>query len=112
MTGSRAGLLFRCRRRRLGVEVLQRGQDAVGPRIHSDRRQVAPTNDSLAIDDEKRSGALADPGLVGAIQVRYCALRLEICQERKMQIAVVGKGHVAPGAVDGNTQELSVEAMK
>src|ERR1700687_2759804 len=112
MTGSRARLLWSGRRRLLFLHGLQRGQDAIGPGIDADRRQIAPANDPVAVNHVERPGAFANFVLVGAVGVRYRAFWLEIRQQRKVQVAVAGKCQVPPPPVSGDPNDLSLEAAE
>jgi hypothetical protein len=47
---------------------------------------------------------------VDAVLPRHAALRLEIGEKRKVELAVLRKREMAPNAIDGNAEQLGVEA--
>src|SRR5271168_2775469 len=101
----RASLLLR-RERFEGVEY------SVGARIDADRRQVAPADRALWIDHEQRS--LRDAVLLPISAILPCdrALRLEIRQQRKVQLAVVRECRMAPRSIDRYTDNRCLELVE
>ena len=63
------------------------------------------------VDDEQRP--LAHPLVaVDAVRARDVALRLEVGEQREVQLAALRERHVAPGAVDGDADELRAEPLE
>ena len=91
---------------------LQRVENAVGPRVHGNRREIAPEHDAVSVEHEQ--GAFADAILlpICAILLRNGALRLEIRQQRNVQVVMLHIRLVAPGAVDRDAQDRRVELVK
>src|SRR5262249_26252552 len=83
--------------------------DSVSAGIHTDRRDVAPADDPVAVDHEECSLARAVPVAIDTVEPRDLALRLEVGQERKPEMPVLREGEVTPDPVDGDTDELRVE---
>jgi hypothetical protein len=93
-------------------ESLQGGQYPVGPRVYTDRRHIAPTNDSLSVDNEKGSFAEAVLGAIYAVTASHSPLGLKVGQQGEPQLAIVRKRQMAPGAVDGNAKQLRIQTVK
>ena len=94
------------------VQLLQRAEDAVGAGVHPDRGDVAPPDHTVRVDNEERP--LARPGDVAVDAVGACdvALRLEIGEQREVQVAILGEGQVAPGAVHRDRDEFGSELLE
>src|SRR5947208_291304 len=75
-------------------------------------RDVAPADDPLAVDDEQRS--LAEPVAVAvrSVAARHRPLRLEVREQGKVQLALVGERPVAPGAIHRDAEELGAVARE
>ena len=87
-------------------------KNSVGAGVHGDRREVAPRDDSVFVDDEQRSFANAVGFPIDPIHLGDGSLGLEIRQQRKMQVPVFGKSLVAPYAIHRNPQELGFVFLK
>src|ERR1700731_995987 len=87
-------------------------EDSVGAGIHPDRRQVAPCNRPLRIDYKQRS--LTDSLVIAIRAVLACdrTLGLEIRQQRKVQLAILRERIMAPGAIDRDTYDRSLEFVE
>src|SRR3954468_4804528 len=87
-------------------------EDAVRAGIYRNRRAVTPEDHAVAVEHEER--ALGDPfaGAVGAVGLRYGSLRLEIGEQREMQVAVLGESLVTPRAVDRDAEQFGVVLAK
>src|SRR3954470_3506518 len=86
--------------------VFQCLKDAVGPRIDGNRGAIAPENLTPVINNEQRTFADAVRFAIGAVALRHRPLGMEVRQQRKVQVAMLGEGLVAPGSVYGEAQEL------
>src|SRR5204862_6187607 len=96
----------------LAGEGSEGAQDAIRTGIHVDRRDVAPADDPVTVDDEQRS--LAEPVAlaVRAVAPRYRSLRLEIREQGKVQPALVGERSVAPRAIHRDAERLGAVALE
>src|SRR5436190_479980 len=93
-------------------QLFQRFQNAVGSGIDCNRRAVTPGDHSVLVDHEQSAFAAAVARAVGPVFLRDVALRLEIRKQREMQMTVLGKCFMTPGAVHGNTQKRRAMALK
>src|SRR5260370_34362893 len=83
-------------------------EDAVGTGIDAARRDVAPRDHAVAIDDEQRARGRACGLVVCTVAPRDLTLRLEVREQREVQLVIPRVGDVAPRVVDGDAQELRV----
>src|SRR5260370_20540635 len=93
-------------------EVCESCKDAIGARICSNWRNIAPGDRAFGIDRKQR--ALTDAVLlpVDTVLARHCTFRLEVSEQREVQVAVLGKRGVAPCAIDRNANELPLKAVE
>jgi hypothetical protein len=63
-------------------------QDAVGAGVDRQRRQIAPGDDTVLVDDKKRTLAKSIAFSIGAIELGDGALRLEVGKQREFQLPV------------------------
>ena len=87
-------------------QLLEGLQDAVGAWVDADGRKMAPGDDAVTVDHEKRALAEAVGLAIGAILLGYLALRFEVGEQREIDVACAGKRHVAPDPVDREAEEL------
>src|SRR6266446_2378363 len=87
-------------------------QDAIRTGIHVDRRDVAPADDPVTVDDEQRS--LAEPVAVAvhAVTPRHRPFGLEVREQGEMQFALAGERSVAPGAIHRDAEQLGAVALE
>jgi len=66
---------------------------------------VAPADDAVLVDYVE--GAFAESGRFNVRSVSFedGAFGFEVSQQREVKVAILGKGGVAPGAVDGDAEE-------
>src|SRR5258708_25076513 len=88
------------------LDFFQGLEDARGTRIHVDGRQIAPSNNSIGVDDEESPLGSAITVAVDAVLFGHFPFRLEVGKERKKQAALAGEGLMRPRAIDGNTDDL------
>src|SRR6266550_1114910 len=69
-------------------------------------------NDSVGINHEQGAFANAVFFVVNAISARHRSFRFEIGQKRKAQLILPGKSRVTPCAVDGDTNDFSLELLE
>src|SRR6185503_9677771 len=104
----------RCRAPSL-AEVAQRVEDAVGPGVDADRRQVAPSDDAVAIEDEERSLAdavAATPNAVDGDAEELRLIGLELLEELVVDGHLVA-AHGAPvGRVEGEDQRPAAKVRE
>lgn len=93
-------------------QVLESLKNAVGTRVDGDRRAITPGDNAIFVDDEKRAFGSAIGIAIGAIELGDRPFRLEIGEQREMEMAVFGECFVAPGAIDGNAEKFGVEFLK
>ena len=67
---------------------------------------MAPGDDAVTVDHEKRALAEAVGLAIGAILLGYLAIRFEVGEQREIDVACAGKRHVAPDPVDREAEEL------
>src|SRR5208282_3156852 len=91
---------------------LQRRENPVRAWVDAVRREEAPANLPLAVDDEERPRRLADGGLIGSVGPGDGALGLEVGKKGEVQLAVLCKREMAPDAVYGYPQDLGVELLE
>src|SRR5215468_2986155 len=105
-------LLFGSLRFLLGSEGLEGCEDAVGPGDNADRRDIAPADEALGVDDEKRT--LGCSILLAVHAVGFCngALGLEIRQQGELEFALARVGDVTPGAVHRDAQKSGPESLE
>src|SRR5271165_1222754 len=89
-------------------QAFKRRENAVSTWVHPERGNEAPVHRALGRDDEERPFANAIFRAVDAIGACDLALRLEVGEERKVKIPVLGVGGMAPGAIDGDASEPGV----
>src|ERR1700732_1363939 len=70
--------------------------DAARAGIDGDRRSIAPRDGARSIERKQRALADAVTRTIGLVFSCDLALGLEIGEQRKMHVAVAGKGRVAP----------------
>src|SRR5258708_3446687 len=93
----------------LAVEGFEGREDAVGAGVDADRRQVAPADDALGIDDEEGATGRAGLRRIDAIVPGNGALGLEVREKRELEPAVLLEREVAPDAVDRDPEQLGAE---
>ena len=76
-------------------QLLEGLQDAVGARVDADGRKIAPGDDAVTVDHEKRALAEAVGLAIGAILLGHLALRFEVGEQREIYVACAGKCRVA-----------------
>src|SRR4051794_12171967 len=91
----------------LCVERFQSAKNPVGAGVYPFRRDVRPANDSIGVDHEQRSLAVARLIVIHTVLSRHGALGLEVGQQWEMQFSVSRVGRMTPGAVYGNAYQLS-----
>ena len=69
-------------------------------------------NDPLRVDHEQRSLAHPVVFAVHAVSAGHRALWMAVGEQREMQLAVPGKGGVAPRAVNRDAEELSPQFLE
>src|SRR6266478_4108692 len=69
-------------------------------------------NDALSVDHIQRPFRSAVALAIRAIKLRHFPFGLEIGEEREMQLAIAGKGGVAPRSINGNADNLRVEFLE
>src|SRR3984885_15274588 len=84
----------------------ERFEDTVGAGIDCNGRQVAPSDNSILVDDKQGSIRNAGHLEISAIRFRHRALVLKVGDQRKVQVAILGKSSMAPYTVDGYSQQL------
>jgi hypothetical protein len=96
----------------LSGQTFQRMQYAIGTRVHRDRREVAPGDNTRFVDHEQ--GTFADALLVAICTILFSdrTLGLEVGEQRKMKFTLLRVGLVTPCAIDRNAQYLGVVLMK
>jgi hypothetical protein len=70
----------------LFLQTLQRFQNAVCARIHSDRRAIASGEDSVLIDDEESALRNSFCTSIRAVCARNAAFGLKVREQRKVQV--------------------------
>jgi hypothetical protein len=77
-------------------------ENPVGPKVDGYGRAIAPADGSVLIDDKK--SALGDSFSVAesSVKLRHRAFGFEVCEQRKVQLAIARKRGVAPNTVHGN----------
>src|SRR5579859_2122482 len=93
-------------------QVFERLQDAVGTRIHGNRRAVTPSDDSVFVDDEESSLRDAIVCAVGAVFASDSTLGFEISEEWKMEVAVFSECRMTPWTIDGDAKHFGIELLK
>src|SRR5829696_6437339 len=87
------------------LEVLECAEDPVGARIETHGRDVAPAHDAVGVDDVQRPFARAVARPVDPILPSHLTLRLEVGEQREVQVAMLGEGEVAPDAIHRDAEE-------
>jgi hypothetical protein len=87
-------------------------ENTVGSGIDRHGRHITPADDSVAVDHEQRALANAAGAVIGAIFPRDVAFGFEVGQQRKVKLAVLREGEMAPHAVDRNPENLGAEFAK
>src|SRR6266851_3383302 len=70
--------------------ILERSKNPIRTRVNSARRDVAPAHDASTINDKQRALTGAIRLVVHTVSPRYRAFRLEVGQQRKAQLALLG----------------------
>jgi hypothetical protein len=87
-------------------EFLQRIENAVGARIDGDRREVAPEDDALPVDDEQGTLANSFSFPISSIGACDLSLRVEVREQREVQMTVLGECLMTTSTIDRDAQEL------
>src|SRR5258707_5782403 len=69
-------------------------------------------NDALSVDHIQRPFRSAVAWAIRAIKLRHFPFGLEIGEEREMQLAIAGKGGVAPRSINRNAHNLCAQFLK
>src|SRR4051794_22473308 len=103
------GAVLSCTRAPHPRQRLERDEDAINAPGLVDRREVAPMDDAGRVDDEQRAFGDAFIGAVDTVAPGDVAFGFEVGQQRELELALLGVGGVAPGAVDGEANKLRVK---
>src|SRR5215470_10777832 len=87
----------------------ERLENAVRAGSDANRREIAPENHPVAVDDEEGAFANALVLAIGPVAARDRAFGMEVGEQRKVQVPVLGESLVRPDAVDRNSHELCAE---
>src|SRR2546430_16262816 len=96
----------------LAGDRIQGAQNAIRPGIDADRRDVAPADDPVAVDDEQRPLRKPVAVTVHTVAARHRTLRLEVREQGKMQLPVARECGMAPDAIYGDAEELGAVALE
>lgn len=93
----------------LGRESLQCSQQIVHAGVEEVWICLAKADEALPIQDKKRAGAHALIISVDAVVLSDTATRLEIRQQREVELRLARERRVAVDAINGDTQQLRAE---
>src|SRR6516225_10846248 len=75
-------------------------ENAIGAGIHRDWGKIAPGDGAVFVDEEESALAVAVFLPISAIRFGDGAFRFEIGEQREVDVAILGKGFVAPDTID------------
>src|SRR2546426_12603644 len=94
------------------MQFFKSAEDSFSSGIDPDRREIAPADDAVAIDNKKRALRRPVPRAICTIGRGNSSLGLKIREQRKSELAVVREGQMTPDPIDRDTYQLCVEALK
>src|SRR5207245_7496386 len=98
-----------------GLLRLQRfkgSQYPIRTRVDPYRRDIAPANHPLGIKHKQGSFTRPIVSTIYPIHFGDCPLGLEVCEQGKVQLPVLGKSGVTPDPIDGDADQLGMEVAK
>ncbi len=87
-------------------------KNTLGTGIYRNRGKVAPRDDAVFVDHEESAFAATFVAAVGSKFFCDLALWLKVGEQRKVQMAVLREGVVAPGAINGNADQFGAVFLK